>query len=290
MKELNPKLIISIAVGLLAIGISFIIFFPSTKSVETKLPTITKEYTPIEIREGLVSSSDWPQAKEQAKGEMFDLFTPPEIFIDQSGEFVFRPPYAITPKGPFGIHLLEINLEPYRFQLEGFVEEVRNNQSLTRIILHSVEDGKTLLLRPNQQVPKYDLKLLDWRVDRKFNDDENTEVIAWLKLKDGQSNRIINLRHDEQLYEDSVEIVFEESKSREIYVLRGVKSSFFIGDVEYLLNEVDYEKSTVSMSKLIPESDAITETLAIHIPTEASSAGKLDADAPLSIEEAFNSF
>ena len=35
------------------------------------------------------------------------------------------------------------------------------------------------------------------------------KLIAWLKLEDNKTNRIINLRHDEHLYEDSIEIVFE---------------------------------------------------------------------------------
>ena len=89
------------------------------------------------------------KAEEQAKGEMFDLFTPPEIFIDENGNFVFRPPYAITPVGHFGVSLIEMNLDPYRFQLEGYVEEDRYDQNKTTILLHSVKDGKTLRLSPN---------------------------------------------------------------------------------------------------------------------------------------------
>ena len=79
-----------------------------------------------------------------------------------------------------------------------------------------------------QQLPKYGFKILDWQSHRNFDDDKNTEVIAWLKLEDSRTNRIINLRHDEHLYEDSMEIVFESAKTNEIYVLRGAKSSFLL--------------------------------------------------------------
>ena len=294
MKELNEKLIISIAVGLLVIGLSFIFLFPSQKSIEANAPSSIKPYSPIDIREAIAFDSEWPEAEEQAKGEMFDLFTPPEIFINESGDFVFRPPYAVTPRGPFGIHLLEINLDPYRFQLEGFVEEDRYDQSRTTILLHSVEDGKSLRLSPFAELPQYGFKILDWQVVRNFNDDKNTELIAWLKLEDSRTNRIINLRHDEHLYEDSIEIVFESAKTNEIYVLRGAKSSFFVEDVEYRLDSIDFESSTVLMSKLIPESDPITEILSIHIPSEKSAdittANEEEENNPASIEEAFNSF
>lgn len=295
MKELNEKLIISLAVGLLVIGAGFNFLFPSQKSVEAKAPTLIKQYTPIDIREGLALSSEWPEAKEQAKGEMFDLFTPPEIYINENGDFVFRPPYAVTPQGPFGVHLLEINLDPYRFQLEGFVEEDRNDQSRTTILVHSVEDGKSLRLSSNAHLPQYGFKILDWRVDRNFDDDNNTEVTAWLKLEDSLTNRIINLRHDERLYEDSIEIIFEVDKSGEIFVLRGAKSSFYVEDIEYRLDEVDYENYTVLMTKLIPDSEPITETLSIYIPGEDSAASESDSNNKKSnnsksIEEAFSSF
>ena len=295
MKELNEKLIISLAVGLLVIGAGFKFLFPSQKSIEAKAPTLIKQYTPIDIREGLALSSEWPEAKEQAKGEMFDLFTPPEIFINENGDFVFRPPYAVTPQGPFGVHLLEINLDPYRFQLEGFVEEDRNDQSRTTILVHSVEDGKSLRLSSNAHLPQYGVKILDWRVDRNFDDDKNTEVTAWLKLEDSLTNRIINLRHDERLYEDSIEIIFEVDKSGEIFVLRGAKSSFYFEEIEYRLDEVDYENYTVLMTKLIPDSEPITETLSIYIPGEDSAASESDSNNKKSnnsksIEEAFSSF
>ena len=295
MKELNEKLIISLAVVLLAIGGGFYFLFPSQKGVEAKTPNFVKQYTPIDIREGLASNPDWPEAKEQAKGEMFDLFTPPEIFINDKGDFVFRPPYAVSPIGPFGVRLLEINLDPYRFQLEGFVEEDRNDQSKTTILVHSVKDGKSLRLRSKAKLPQYDFEILDWRVDRNFDDDKNTEVTAWLKLEDSLTNRIINLRHDERLYEDNIEIIFEVEKSGEIFVLRGAKSSFYIEDIEYRLDEVDYENYTVLMTKLIPDSEPISETLSIYVPGRDSVDSESDSNNKKSnnsqsIEEVFNSY
>ena len=91
MKELNEKLILFIAAGLSLIGVGFNLLFPYHKDIEVKSPNSIKQYEPINIREALTINSEWPEAREQAIGEMFDLFTPPEIFINENGDFVFDP-------------------------------------------------------------------------------------------------------------------------------------------------------------------------------------------------------
>ena len=294
MKEFNEKIIILIAIVLLSFGVVFYYFFPTKKSIAASLPSTVKSYVSIETNKAVASNADWPEAEEQSEGEMFDLFTPPEIFIDENGDFLFRPPYAVIPTGPFGIRLLEIRLDPYRFQLEGFVEEDRNDQSQTTILLHSVKDGKLLRLNPTSHLPKYGLEILDWHVDRNFNNDGNTEVIARLKLDDRLTNRIINLRHDENLYEDNIEIVFLAEKTGEIFVLQGADSSFFVDDVEYRLDLIDIENSSVLMSKLIPDSEPIIENLPIYNPdvvaVDEIIQKETDQQDASSIEEAFNSF
>lgn len=293
MKELNEKLILSIAGGLLIIGLGFYFLFPSEKNVETKAPTILKPYQAIDIPEAAAVNADWPKAKEQAKGELFDLFTPPEIYINGRGEFVFRPPYFVTSDEPLGIHLLEIKMNPYRFQLEGFVEEDRNDQSKTTILVHSVEDGHLLRLSPDDSDAEYGFKLLDWRVERNYDDEENTQIIAWLKLEDNVSNRIVNLRHDQSLYEDKIEAVFGVDNSNESYVLSGANASFNIGSVEYQLDAIDYENRTALVTKLIPDNDPITQLLTITSPAEAEAEAEIKEESPnepTSVEDAFRSF
>ena len=160
--------------------------------------------------------------------------------------------------------------------------------------MHSVEDGKCLRLSPDSNSSTYGFKILDWRIDRNFDIEDNPQVIAWLKLKDELTNRIINLRHDENLYEDDIEIIFKVSKTDELFVLRGIGNSFFVGDIEYKLEDIDYNNMIVDMSKIIPDSDPLTETLSIYVPSEESSVPKMGSDnkstEAVSIEDAFNSF
>jgi hypothetical protein len=296
MKELNEKLIISISAILLVIGLGFNFLYPSQKSIEAKAPTTIKEYNSIDIPEALAVNADWPEPQEQAKGEMFDLFTPPEIYINQNGEFVFRPPYAVIPKGPFGIQLVDTDIDLYRFQLEGYVEEDRNDQNKTIILVYSVEDGKSLHLSPDASNTDYKFKILDWRIDRNFGEDQNNEVIAWLKIEDFLTNRIINLRHDKNFYEDRMQIAFKVDDTNEIYLLSAVNTSFFVGDIEFRLDSVDFENETALVTKLIPDAEPITELLSINTNSKGSTDTEIKASAnnksnqPASIEDAFNSF
>jgi len=295
MKELNEKLILSISALLLIVGLGFNFLYPSQISIEAKAPTVIKEYKSVDIPEALAVNAEWPVAKEQAKGEMFDLFTPPEIYINENGEFVFRPPYAVIPQGPFGIQLLDADKDLYRFQLEGYVEEDRNDQNKTIILVHSVADGKSLRLKPDAHDTDYKFKILDWRIDRNFGEDVNNEVIAWLKIEDYLTDRIINLRHDRNFYEDRMQIAFKVDNTNEIFLLTAVDTSFFVGNIEFRLDSVDIENGTASVTKLISDVDPITELLSIYQPLEDSNETKTSAtnnqsNEPTTIEEAFNSF
>jgi hypothetical protein len=294
MKELNEKLILTIAGGLLIIGLGFYFLFPSENNVEAKVPSSIKPYQTIDIPEAAAVNADWPKAKEQAKGEMFDLFTPPEIYINGRGEFVFRPPYYVTSADPLGIHLLDIKMNPYRFQLEGFVEEDRDDQSRTLILVHSVEDGRSLRLSPGDSDAEYGFNLLDWRVERNFDDEENTQLIAWLKLEDVASNRIVNLRHDQSYYEDKIEAVFGVDGSNESFVLSDANTRFTVENIEYQLDAIDYENRTASVTKLIPDNDSITQMLTITSPAEAKADAELKEEESskdtTSIEDAIRSF
>ncbi|MAV39569.1 MAG: hypothetical protein CML12_03205 [Puniceicoccaceae bacterium] len=288
MKELNEKLIIAIAGVLLLAGLAFYVLFPSEKSPMTEEPTSVKAYDSIALPTSVTVNADWPEAQEQAKGELYDLFTPPEIYVNSRGEFVFRTPYFVSSDDPFGIELVDVVRNPYRFQLDGFVEEDRSDSSKTTILIHSVADGRSLRMSPQSTNEEYGIELLDWSVSTNSDLDENTRVVARLKLRDSITNRIVNLRHDQNLYEEKISVLFAVEGTNEQYILDGVNTSFFIDDIEYRLDAIDVENQTVLVTKLIPDNDPITELLLIQSPEEASEE-EMDTDSS-SFEDAFDSF
>ena len=100
-------------------------------------------------------------------------------------------------------------------------------------------------------------------------------------------DRIINLRHDQNLYEEKISVVFAVEGTNEQYILDGINTSFFIEDIEYRLDAIDLENQTVLATKLIPDNDPITELLLIQSLEESEE--EVDTGAS-SFEDAFDSF
>ena len=289
MKDINDKLILAISVGLFVIGLAFFVLFPNSKSESNISPKVEKTFSSVDLPTFETTQADWPEATEQAKGEMYDLFTPPEIYINARGEFVFRPPYFVSSDDPFGVSLLEVNRNPYRLQLEGYVEEDKNDQGKTLILLHSVEDGYSLRLPPNSKSDEYEFEFLDWEVSREADTEGNFGIVANLKIKDTRSGEIINLTHDRDYFEEKISVVLLLDETNEQYLLEGVGANFFVGDIEYRLDAVNTESQTVVVTKFIPDNDPITELLLIAEAPSVSDAVE-DESESFESEDIFDSF
>lgn len=289
MKDINDKLILAISVGLFVIGLAFFVLFPNSKSESNISPKVEKTFSSVDLPTFETTQADWPEATEQAKGEMYDLFTPPEIYINARGEFVFRPPYFVSSDDPFGVSLLEVNRNPYRLQLEGYVEEDKNDQGKTLILLHSVEDGYSLRLPPNSKSDEYEFEFLDWEVSREADAEGNFGIVANLKIKDTRSGEVINLTHDRDYFEEKISVVLLLDETNEQYLLEGVGANFFVGDIEYRLDAVNTENQTVVVTKFIPDNDPITELLLIAEAPSVSDAVE-DESESFESEDIFDSF
>lgn len=289
MKDINDKLILAISVGLFVVGLAFFVLFPNNKGVSSTSPKLEKTFSSVDLPTFGTTQADWPEATEQAKGEMYDLFTPPEIYINARGEFVFRPPYFVSSDDPFGVSLLEVNRNPYRFQLEGYVEEDRDNQGKTLILLHSIEDGYSLRLPPDSKSDEYGFEFLDWQINRYFDDEGNFVIVANLKIKDTRSGEVINLTHDRDYFQDKISVVLSLDETNEQYLLEGVGANFFVGDIEYRLDAISTENQTVIVTKFIPDNDPITELLLIADAPSASDAVEDESDT-FESEDVFDSF
>ena len=86
-------------------------------------------------------------------------------------------------------------------------------------------------------------------------------------------------------------------RTGEIFVLNKVKTSFFTEDIEYKLEEINYDDLSVVMKKSIPESEPIIETLAVSDSNIVSFDSKIETEIndnlnsdEGTIEDAFNSF
>ena len=147
MKKIYDKLFLVIAVLFLSTGIYLYLKSSGeapnlSTSITVELVDNPYEYEAIPIADSQQAS--WPEPIAQSAGPewIYDVFTPPEIYIDQAGNFVPTGWKPAPPPIPFGVYLSDIAREPYRLQLEGYIEEDRTDPSKSLLLLFDEEADK----------------------------------------------------------------------------------------------------------------------------------------------------
>lgn len=265
MKKFYDKLLLAIASLALLAGVGF--YFSKSSAVPAVQPQVSIQTAdnPYQQVPVLLSTDDegasWPAAAEQSihtedqkKGWIYDVFTPPKIFINEKGEFVsegFEPP---VPLPPFGIYLAEIEREPYRIQIEGYIEEGPGDASKSLVLLYDEERSKSLRSRVGETVADSEFKLLNFEVERIIEPEGGIFKEAKAKILDQRSGEEVILKHGERLFDDDVAIVIrsDEDASIEIKLLMQLSE---LGQVfetplgQYTLKEINLEESSITVEK-----------------------------------------
>ena len=124
------KLFLAGAIVLFLSGVGYYILQAgsSKEAVGTSFSASTiQSYEPLVVLEEDSSEVKWTVPKSQSSGWIYEVFSPPKIYINpETGEFSASGYQPSEPQLPFEIILEEIKRIPYRLQLEGFIEEDRN--------------------------------------------------------------------------------------------------------------------------------------------------------------------
>ena len=289
MKYLTEILYTLATILFVGSGIAFYYLFPSVKDLPNNNPSRINEFQRVEIPEFRIIEAEWPEAQEQAKNELYDLFTPPEIYLNSRGEFVFRSPYFVAFNEPFGVGLENITQDLYRFQLDGFAKTNNGNSDEIVILMHSVKDGKSIRMKPGSSNNDYGFKILEWSTGILDEDSSNMKFVAGLKLYDLQEDKIFYLRQDQELLEEkiTVELVVEDSGER--HILESIDSSFFLGEIEYRLDAIDVDNNTILLTKIIPDNDPITESLtAVNVTDFSNEESSFNPSSDLDMWDDFD--
>lgn len=275
MNKIYDKLLLAVAVLALLASVGFYV----TKSGE--LPSAAPQvgqpgdnpYQVIPVPTSTEVTATWPDAVEQAPGELYDVFTPPAIWVDNDGTFIFKSPIDKSkPKPPFGIYLAKIERDPYRIQIEGYIEEDLSDASKSLVLLFDEEQQKQVRARIGQEKAGFEFTLVDFTIERVRDADGNISKIVIATLLDQRSGKEVVLKHGERLYNDSTTIILrsEEDASVEI-VLQEAPKAFETAAGKYILEEISLEDSTVTVKKLGNdelETEPETETLSLSTLNE----------------------
>jgi len=279
MNKIYDKLLLAVAVLALLASVGFYVL----KSGE--LPTAALQlgqpsdnpYQSIPVPVSSSVTATWPEAAEtsqQPADELYDVFTPPKIWVNADGSFGFKSPIDKTlPKPPFGIYLAKIERDPYRIQIEGYIEEDLKDPSKSLVLLFDVEQQQQVRARIGDQNAKSEFTLVDFTIERVKDTDGNISKNVDVTLLDQRSGEQVILTHGERLYNDSTTIILRSDQDASVeIVLDEAPQSFETAAGKYLLQEINLEESSVTVKKLANQAlelDSETEQLYLTTSNES---------------------
>lgn len=250
MNKFYDKLLLAIAVLALLAGVGFYV----TKSKEVpagkaqvSTQTADNPYQAVPVPHSTESTAAWPEAGEQSTTWIYDVFTPPKIYIGADGQFTAEGIEPPPPPVPFGLYLVEIKKDPYRIQIEGYIEESKSN---SLILLYDEELMKSVRARIGDTVTESAFKILDFGIERVVDPVEGIYKEATAKILDQRSGKKVVLTHGERLFEDEVTVLVRSEEDASVNLeLKKVGETFETPLGQYILKEINLEESSITVEK-----------------------------------------
>ena len=296
MNKIYDKLLLAVAVLALLASVGFYVL----KSGE--LPTAALQlgqpsdnpYQSIPVPVSSSVTATWPEAAEtsqQPADELYDVFTPPKIWVNADGSFGFKSPIDTTlPKPPFGIYLAKIERDPYRIQIEGYIEEDLKDPSKSLVLLFDEEQQQQVRARIGDQNAKSEFTLVEFTIERVKDKDGNISKNVDVTLLDQRSGEQVILTHGERLYNDSTTIILRSNEDASVeIVLDEAPQSFETAAGKYLLQEINLEDSSVTVKKLANQAlELDSETEQLYLTTSNESETLTTADPETESDQSFD--
>lgn len=250
MNKIYDKLLLAVAILALFAAVGFYLINSGQLPASPPLlePSGGSPYQMIPVPASVDAAATWPDAQEQAPGERYDVFTPPKIYIDHKGNFIFISP-DVEPS-PFDIYLAKFERDLYRIQLEGYIEEDLSDASKSLLLLFDEEQQQRVRARVGQEKADSEFTLVDFTIDRVRDADENIFKNVFATLLDHRTGKEVILRHGERLYKDSVTIVLRSEQDPTVeVVITEAPQAFETAVGKYILEEINLEAFSVIVKK-----------------------------------------
>lgn len=272
MKKFYDKLFLAIAVLVLLGGAAFYVLKSgdaADQGTGAASPPKGEAYQAIQIPDPVANDASWPEPEPQSSGPkwLYDVFTPPQIFIDKEGNYTVIPPKSSKPAEPFGLYLAEITHKPYRIQIQGFSGD-RSKPEECVLFFFDEERQIRFFIRPGQENAEAEVEVLDFIIDREIDANNVVKVTAVATIEDKRSGKTIKLVDGQRLFDEEVAVVFRSKEDADVLVEfsidklpeEGVSFKTTLG--QYVLKEISLEDQTATVEKeATEESEARTLTL-----------------------------
>ncbi len=233
MKKFYDKLLLALAVLALLGGVS-VYFLKAGGAVAPgsrgPVQIADNPYQPVPIPDPETTAATWPEPEPQSSGQnwVYDVFTPPKIYLDAEGNFSAEPPADPTITVPFGIYLAELQREPYRIQMQGYSGD-REKPEEAVLFFFDEERQLRFFIREGEVNEESEVEVLDFRIDRDVDEDGNVSVTAVATVLDKRTSEELELNDEERLLNPEISLVFrsEEDPNVEVAMTVGRSSHFF---------------------------------------------------------------
>ncbi|MFU8847457.1 MAG: hypothetical protein ACNA77_01900 [Opitutales bacterium] len=248
-------------------------------------------YQPVPVPDLATREAAWPEPTHQSSGPdwLYDVFTPPKIYLDAEGNFTAEPPKPPLPPEPFGIYLAQMQRKPFRIQLQGYSGD-RTKPEEAVLFLFDEERQERFTMRPGSINEASEVEVASFKIDRRVYDSSNIEVTATATILDQRSGKQVILNDNERLYEPEITVVFRSDEDSTVKIELQVDPSkpltrFETSAGKYILQEINLEASTVTVEKEATE-DTEAEILTLS-PTNFEPVES--TESPESEEASINS-
>ncbi len=269
MKKFYDKLVLLLA-ALVLIGGVALYFAESGKVASISAPTQVKPadntYLPVPVPHAPETSAQWPQPTEQSSTWIYDVFTPPKIYLDANGQFTSEPILPPPPPEPFGVYLVGITRDLYRIQLQGYIEEDRKDAAKNLVLLFDQERNATIRLRIGETNETSQVELSNFEINRMINAEQGeVEVEAKATVRDLRTDAEVVLVEGEVLYETGVKATLasvEDPSFRMEFSEEGVSFENAIG--KYTLLSINLEANSVTVEKMGSDESEEAKTMTLE--------------------------
>jgi hypothetical protein len=251
MNKIYDKLLLALALLVLLGSLAFYIIKPGAGgSVPSagSIQLMDHPYVATSISTDDMASATWPQPDEQSTGWVYDVFTPPKIYLDENGRFVNE---GRKPPVPFGIYVASLERESYRIQLEGYIEEDPMDASKILILLYDEEKQRSVRARVGQVKDASAFEVLDFKIERLRDKNGNPYKNEYATILDQRTQQQVVLRNDERLYNNSVTVQIRSEQNPELNLqVSEVGASFETPAGQFVIEEINIEEMAILVKKL----------------------------------------
>ena len=243
--------IIMFLVAIVCFCVGSYLYFNFKNTLKVGLEPIDnrKPFKPITFKENISKKSIWNKPRPQSTGEawLFQVFTPPKIWIDQNGDFSAE---AFVKPVPFGVTLVSFEREKYRYQ---FLSSLGKRDNPEIIILLDLKTGEELRIRQNKNYDNF--RIISYKVikkevlDSQIDGNPLFDKIPTIEILDKASHTLYNLSVGRDTYRNQYLIGLKSDQDSKLLHVKSIGDNFMLNDAKYRIEAINSTEKSIRILK-----------------------------------------